>query len=101
MHILNNKHEYGTLQTTMELLNTCKKGWHINILEQFYIQLHYQKVTLINEQHPGEENPLFKIIYPSIHNTHAHNPTLTTTNQAKENRSILDTVQPNGVARKE
>jgi hypothetical protein len=58
----------------MELLKTCKKGWHMNILENCYIQQHYQKGTLMYEQHPGEENPLFKIINPTTHNTHAHNP---------------------------
>jgi hypothetical protein len=58
----------------MELLKTCKKGWHMNILENFYIQQHYQKGTLMNEQHPGEDISLFKIIKPTTHNTHAHNP---------------------------
>jgi hypothetical protein len=38
MHILNNKHEYGPLKSTMELLRTCKKGWHMKILENVYIQ---------------------------------------------------------------
>jgi hypothetical protein len=74
LHILNNKHEYGPLQSKMELLKTCKKGWHMNILEIFYIQQQYQKGTLMNEQHPGEGNSLFKIINPTTHNTHAHNP---------------------------
>jgi hypothetical protein len=60
LHILNNKHEYGPLQSTMELLKTCKKGWHMNILENFYIQQHYQKVTLMNEQHPGEQTPYLR-----------------------------------------
>jgi hypothetical protein len=51
----------------MELLKTCKKGWHMNILQNFYIQQHYQKGTLMNEQHPGKENPLFKIINPTTY----------------------------------
>jgi hypothetical protein len=46
----------------------------MNILENFYIQQHYQKGILMNEQHPGEENPLLKIINPSTQNTHACNP---------------------------
>jgi hypothetical protein len=48
----------------MELLKTCKKGWHMNILENFYIQQHYQKVTLMNEQPAGEETPCLSLLTP-------------------------------------
>jgi hypothetical protein len=56
----------------------------MNILENFYIQ-HYQKGALMNEQHPGEENPLLKIIIPTTHNTHALNPIQVPTTQPLQN----------------
>ena len=38
LHILNNRHEYGPLQPTMELLKICNKGWRMNTMESSYIQ---------------------------------------------------------------
>jgi hypothetical protein len=94
LHILNNKHEYGPLQSTMELLKTRKKEWHMNILENCYIQQSYQKGALMNEQHPGEKTPLFKIIIPTTHNTHALNPIQVPTTQPLQNESTQITTQP-------
>jgi hypothetical protein len=37
----------------------------MNTLENFYMQKHQQEGTLIQEQSPGEENPLFRIIIPT------------------------------------
>lgn len=71
LHILNKKHEYGTIQSTMKVLKTCKKGWKMNILENFYIQKHQQEGTLIQEQIPSDENLLFKIIIPPHSNAQA------------------------------
>jgi hypothetical protein len=77
----------------MELLKTCKKGWLMNILENFYIQ-HHQKGSLMTEQHPGEENPLFKISIPTTHNTHALNPIQVPRTQPLQNESTQITTQP-------
>jgi len=38
IHILNNKHEYGPKQTTIEIIKTWNKDWYMNCLENFYIQ---------------------------------------------------------------
>jgi hypothetical protein len=67
LHILNNRHEYGPIQNTMELLKIFKKGWCMNATENFYIQIYHQQSSLINEQIPGEETPLFRIITPTSH----------------------------------
>jgi hypothetical protein len=76
----NNKHEYGSIKSTMTLIKTCRKGWHMNILENYYIQQFFQKGILIKEQQPGKQNILFKIIKPITGLTHVHNsiPTDTT-----------------------
>jgi hypothetical protein len=65
LHILNNQHEYATIQNSMELISTCKKGWHMNIAENLYIQLYYKQHLLIEEQIPAEETPLFRFITPT------------------------------------
>ena len=79
LHILNNKHEYGTIYSTMTLIKTCKKGWRMNTLEKFYIQQFHQNGSLIREQQQGEENLLFKIIKPPLVPAHAQKPNLTNT----------------------
>ena len=63
--MLQTGHEYGPIQDTRELLKTCKKGWRMNATENFYIQIYHEQGLLINEQIPGEENPLFKFITPT------------------------------------
>jgi hypothetical protein len=55
----------------MKVLNRCKKGWKMNILENFYIQKYQQEGTLIQEQIPPVENSLFKIIIPMHSNAQA------------------------------
>ena len=64
MSILEHRHEYGPLNNTMALIKTCRKGSYMNILEQYYIQLYQKQDALIEEQHPMEENILFKFITP-------------------------------------
>jgi len=41
LHIIQNVREYGPLQDAMTLLQHTNKGVHMNMLEQFYIQLCY------------------------------------------------------------
>jgi hypothetical protein len=67
--MLNNKHEYGTIQSNIKLLKLCKKGWRMNTLENFYMQKQQYDI-LIQEQIPGEENPLFRIIISTHPNEH-------------------------------
>jgi len=38
MRILHNRHEYGSIHNTVELLKTCEKGQRNNCWEPFYIQ---------------------------------------------------------------
>ena len=62
LYVLNNRHEYGPIETTMSLIRSCRKGSHMNTLENFYIQYYYQKDILIPEQQPGEHCILFNIV---------------------------------------
>jgi len=42
-------------------MKSIQKGWHMNCLENFYIQMHQQQGKLIKEQNFGELNSLFGI----------------------------------------
>jgi len=42
LHILNNKHDFGTAEETLKLLKSCHKGSRINCWETFYMQLFHQ-----------------------------------------------------------
>ena len=59
MHILNNRHEYGTQERIMELIKTCTKGKLMNCWESMYIQEYHRKGHLITEQQTPEHNLLF------------------------------------------
>jgi hypothetical protein len=58
----------------MELIKTCKKGWHMNATKNFYIQVYHKQHILINEQVPVEENQLFRIITPITPTSHPYIP---------------------------
>jgi hypothetical protein len=60
-HILNNQHEYGTIEDVMKLLKPTKHTSMLNPHESFFIQAHHQHDQLIAEQNPGERNPLFQL----------------------------------------
>jgi hypothetical protein len=59
LHILNNRHEYGSPEHTIQLLQTCDKGKMMNCWESFYMQIPQQQGLLIEEQKTYEPNPLY------------------------------------------
>jgi hypothetical protein len=63
MHMLNNKHEYGTAHDMLELLKPCNKGLKMNCWESFYIQIYRQRNRLITEQLTGDYCPLYEQAY--------------------------------------
>jgi len=46
MHILNNRHEYGHTNSTMDFLQPCEKGTRLNSLENYYIEEYQVKGQL-------------------------------------------------------
>jgi len=50
LHILQNRHEYGPIVDTLQLLKTCSKGTHMNGWEALYMQTLHQNGILIAEQ---------------------------------------------------
>jgi hypothetical protein len=61
LHMLNNKHEYGTTAETLELLKSCNKGSRMNCWETLYMQASHQNNILINEKQVNKINPLFEL----------------------------------------
>jgi len=53
LHVLNNKHKYGLINSTMTLLKHIDKTTLLLPYEQLYIQSYHHHKQLIPEQHTG------------------------------------------------
>ena len=71
LHILNNKHEYGSIKDTMTLLKHIENPSLLIPYKQLYIQSYDYNNKLIPEQHSNEQNPTYQTIY-NRHNTSHH-----------------------------
>jgi len=60
-HILENRHEYGTKENTLQLLKACQKGTHMDCWEAPYMQVFHQQKVLIDEQQVNNTSPLFEL----------------------------------------
>lgn len=56
-------HEYGPIPETMNLIESVRKGLHMNTLEESYIQKYQHNNILIREHDVEAHNPLFEIAY--------------------------------------
>ena len=64
-HILNNRHEYGTMDNLMPLLKPIHNQHLLTTYEQHYIHFFHKHGNLISEQSPGSPDPLFDLtIHP-------------------------------------
>jgi hypothetical protein len=61
LHILQNRHKYGTEEETLELLKPFNKGTKINCWESFYMQASHQRNILIEEEKVSDINPVYKL----------------------------------------
>jgi hypothetical protein len=61
-HILNNNHQYGPIEETLQLIMPCSKGTRMNCLENLYIQKYQKLGLLMEEQNTFEYNTLFALI---------------------------------------
>jgi len=59
LHILNNNHEYGRINTTMTLLKQITKTSLLIPYEEFCVYSHYNRKELIPEQYTSENNPMY------------------------------------------
>ena len=73
LHILNNKHEYGPITNTMELLKHISNPAILLPSEQLFIHSHHHHKQLIPEQHIHDINPLYQTIL-DIYDTSLNTP---------------------------
>ena len=69
LHILQNRHEYGPINTTMNLLKSLSTPSLLIPHERFFIQSFHKEGKLISEQNPGENNPLNQLAIDPTHET--------------------------------
>jgi len=60
-YILENRHEYRTKETMLQLLKACQKGTHMDCWEALYMQVFRQQKILIYEQQVNDTNLLFEL----------------------------------------
>jgi len=68
-HILNNRHEYGTIYNIMTLLKPIHNQHLLTTYEQFFIYSFHKHGNIISEQYPGSPNPPFGLV---IHTPQPH-----------------------------
>jgi hypothetical protein len=61
MHILDNRHEFGSAEETLKFLKPCTKGNRMNCWEALFIHIHHKHNILITEEEAIDTNPLFKL----------------------------------------
>ena len=69
LHILNNRHECGSPEHTMQLLKACGKGKIRKCWESFYILVLLQQNLLIDDHKTNEPNPLYAVAKIAKHVT--------------------------------
>jgi hypothetical protein len=57
MHMLDNRHEYGTVNETLKLLQTRKKGKKMNCWESLHIHTYCQRNGLITDTRSQRQQP--------------------------------------------
>jgi hypothetical protein len=65
-HILQNRHEYGSITDTMTLHKPIHKMSVLTPYEQLFIQTFHYNGNLITEQGTGEQNPLFQLAMDTL-----------------------------------
>jgi hypothetical protein len=69
-NILNNKHEYGNIQDTMDILQVTQKGRLMDTIEKYYIYKANREGITLNDTHTNNKNPIFETIYNYQQTTH-------------------------------
>jgi hypothetical protein len=68
-HVLNNQHEYDTIDEVIKLLKPIKQTPMLIPYELFFIQSHHKHGQLISEKNPSELNPLVQLGLDTIHSS--------------------------------
>ena len=63
MHILDNRHEFGSAEETLKLLKPCRRGTKTNCWEALFMHIHHKRNIFISEQQVTDTNPLFDLAH--------------------------------------
>ena len=58
MHILDNRHEFGSAEETLKLLKPCRKDTKMNCWESLFMHIYHKQNILISEQQITDTNSL-------------------------------------------
>jgi hypothetical protein len=72
LHMLNTRHEYGTINEIMIFLKSTIHAPSLIPYEQLFIQSHHQQGKLTAEQNPDEHNPFLQLAIDTTGNSHEH-----------------------------
>ena len=61
MHILNNRHEFGTAEKILKVLKSCNKGMCMNCWQTLFTQIYDKCNILIAEQNVIDTNPIYDL----------------------------------------
>jgi hypothetical protein len=61
LHILQQNHEYGTIDQTMKVLKLANKSKYLNTMEKLYIYKTTKCKEILNEQHVCDSNVLLDL----------------------------------------
>jgi hypothetical protein len=61
-HMLNEGHTYGTIEDTLDILHTNKKGRILDTLERYYIYRLKKHKLHMNDMYGDKHNPIFELI---------------------------------------
>jgi hypothetical protein len=77
----------------MELLQPRKKGWYMNTLENYYIQWHQHKDSLIQEQDVGEKKKPYSHLFSKPDTIHMRQATRLPPNTQPQHNQAVHTTQ--------
>jgi hypothetical protein len=61
-HILNTGHAYGTINDTMNIIKTAKKGRDLNTLDRYHIYKLSREKLHMNDTYIDTYNPIFELL---------------------------------------
>jgi hypothetical protein len=61
-HLLEQRHSFGNIEDTMEIVQFHKKGTHLNTIQRYYIRKESIKNNHLNEDYTDKTNHIFNTI---------------------------------------
>jgi hypothetical protein len=62
-HVLATEHTYGTIEDTIDVIMTGRKGRHLNTLEKYHIYKIIRNNLHMNDTHIEAHTPIFQTVH--------------------------------------